>query len=133
MSYVNQNERPQTNILFLKSAVAGLFNGQEKISIKDRRLYIPLLGCGESGSPLDQGNTITLIVEQFLKFQVNLTESIKMEIVAQKASKIDELVIVIHWKDISKIDWVKLNRSLRVMTQYCRSRETCLKKDRFEF
>lgn len=95
----------------LEGALKILFENQDQFDVFNKRIYFPILGTGGGGIGLSKQDTIKLEISLFLDHLRKKT--------AESIERIDELNIIVYWKDINQIDWEELETWLEMYKSYC--------------
>ncbi|MCC8027276.1 MAG: DUF6430 domain-containing protein [Clostridium sp.] len=111
MSDLEEDGGVHTTIEMLSAALEELFHHQESLTIKNDKIYIPLLGLGKTGASMECNDGVKLIVRKFLQFQAKAD--------GNSADKIKNLEIVIYKDKIRNIDWLKLKLDLDIYFNGC--------------
>lgn len=117
MSELEAEKAPSTERRYLRTALESFFRNQSKFEIKDKRLYIPVLGKGSAAMRnLDYFDTIKMIAGEYVYSQC---------IYPNSANRIEELVIVLQLQDLfrmgcmSFVKMKKLQSDIRHMSELC--------------
>lgn len=111
MSDIEEDGAARVTIEQLKNSIDSLFLNQNYINVLERKMCFPILGTGAGGVCMEKEEIIKLIIRHFVNFQKGLSST--------STQKIDELNIVVGWKDIGKIDWEELKEWSILFCEYC--------------
>ncbi len=107
-----------TNLQMLHTAVRDIFVKAEATPIRNHRIYFPVLGTGAGGLRIahgegsnDKTEAVKRIIKWFFDFELHAADAVQ--------NRIDEIKIVVYWKDIRKIKWEELNLWLKRYKDYC--------------
>ena len=112
MSTITQPRAVRTSSRWIDKELTSLLNGQESLSIRDHRVYIPLLGTGEAGVEITKDQMILLIVRAFLKSCINSSND--------HTDKIKQVNIIVYYKDAGEINWFELEKRIKILLDGCR-------------
>lgn len=104
MSDLGENGTVRTSLDMMTEALEDFFNHQENLQIKKGKVYLPLLGLGRTGAPLECNEAVKLIIRKYLQFQKQLN--------GDSVDKIRELELVIYKDNVRSVDWGKLKEDL---------------------
>lgn len=111
MSDLPHEQKATTSAAKLEESFYELFHHQEKLTVKSKTLYCPLLGKGAASAPVSYNDVVKMMIRNFLAFQKSMN--------GESTDRIETLVIVVYRKDFKKIDYVSLHRDLKNMIANC--------------
>ena len=115
MSELQFDKAPVTNKETIVKSLKCLFSKQSALSIKNKKIFVPVIGTGAADIRLTHADVVRLIAKEYIFSQTHC--------VGNNPNRIQTVEIVVYWRDLlsGKMlrEWKKVCEDIRIMVQLC--------------
>lgn len=119
MSELQFDKAPMTNKETLIKSMRELFSAQNSLSIRNKKIFVPVIGTGAADVRLTHADVVRLIAREYIFSQAHC--------IGNNPNRIQNLNIVVYWRDLlfGKMfkEWRSVCEDIRKMVVLCGSCE----------